>query len=76
MICIVQSGSEIVIEERPATEMTHFKGERVAPEGITVWNPAFDVTPAALITGIVTEKGTLLPSEGRFQVMPPCSSHW
>lgn len=64
-----QSGSEIVIEERPGEEMTHFKGERITPAGIAVWNPAFDVTPSELIAGIVTEKGTALPSESVFKVM-------
>jgi 5-methylthioribose kinase len=43
-------GKGIRIEERPAEELTHARGERVAALGIGVWNPAFDVTPAALIT--------------------------
>ena len=51
-------GGQIVIEERPSAEMFCVNGKRVAAEGIGCWNPAFDVTPAALITGgIVTEKG-------------------
>lgn len=51
-------GSQIAIEERPSAEMLCVNGKRVAAEGIGCWYPAFDVTPAALITGgIVTEKG-------------------
>jgi methylthioribose-1-phosphate isomerase len=54
----LQEGSHITIEERPSSEMFCTNGKRVAAEGIGCWNPAFDVTPAALITGgIVTEKG-------------------
>jgi methylthioribose-1-phosphate isomerase len=52
-------GSAIPIEERPAGEVTGYRGMRWAPEGIAVRNPAFDVTPAELITGIVTEKGVV-----------------
>ena len=52
------SGALIPIEERAGFEMTHTAGIRTAAEGIKVWNPAFDVTPAELITGgIVTERG-------------------
>ena len=52
------SGSEITIEERPSNEMLYISGQRVAAEGIGCWNPAFDVTPAELITGgIITELG-------------------
>ena len=55
------SGEEIPIEERSHEEITTFKGQRVAPEGISVYNPAFDVSPAANITAIVTEKGIVYP---------------
>lgn len=55
------SGEGIPIEQRPTKEVTHSRGgegERVAAEGVQVWNPSFDVTPADLITGgIITEKG-------------------
>ena len=52
------SGEQIKIEERPHKEMFYVGGSRVCAEGIGCWNPAFDVTPACLITGgIVTEKG-------------------
>lgn len=53
------SGEQIVIEERDKEEMLSICGKRIAAEGIGCWNPAFDVTPASLITGgIVTENGT------------------
>jgi methylthioribose-1-phosphate isomerase len=57
-------GDGIPIEERSPTEVTCLHGDRrIAPEGIDVWNPAFDVTPAALITGIITERGIFSPQE-------------
>ncbi len=56
-----KSGKEIVIEERDAAEVTHINGIRIAPEGIDVYNPAFDVTPNENITGIITEKGIMRP---------------
>lgn len=55
------TGDEIPIEERSAEEITSPYGRRVAPEGINVYNPAFDVTPAELITTIITEKGLIRP---------------
>ncbi|KZZ83557.1 S-methyl-5-thioribose-1-phosphate isomerase [Bacillus sp. SJS] len=55
----IDSGAEIPIEERDSREITEIAGTRIAPEGIEVYNPAFDVTPANLISGIVTEKGVL-----------------
>ncbi len=56
----IADGAAIPIEERPAQEVTGYRGVRWAPEGIAVRNPAFDVTPAELITGIVCEKGIIL----------------
>ena len=53
----VASGEEIPVEERPGVEVTSLGGQRIAAEGAAVWNPVFDVTPAALIAGIVTEEG-------------------
>jgi methylthioribose-1-phosphate isomerase len=50
-------GRSIVIEERGADEVTHVGGERVTPEGAVAFNPAFDVTPADLVTAVVTEHG-------------------
>ncbi len=52
-------GDEIAIEERPEREVTEFAGQRVAPEGVTVRNPAFDVTPAHYVTAIITERGSV-----------------
>jgi methylthioribose-1-phosphate isomerase len=56
-----EDGSGIPIEQRNAREVTHFAGKRVAPEGASVWNPAFDVTPGRLVHGIITEKGIARP---------------
>ena len=53
------SGDSITIEERPAEEVTHFAGERIAPEGMGVLNPAFDVTPNEYVAAIVTERGVV-----------------
>jgi methylthioribose-1-phosphate isomerase len=57
-------GRAIPIEERSPIEILEFGGVRVAPPGATVWNPAFDVTPADLISAIVTEEGALVPPFG------------
>jgi methylthioribose-1-phosphate isomerase len=53
----IQSGDQIPIEQRPASEVTHVFGVPIAPENIEVENPAFDVTPARYVTAIVTERG-------------------
>ena len=79
-----QRGSDIVIEKRPEKEVTLVKGPRydgasldlgqvetvsIAANGIAVWNPAFDVTPAGLIDGIVTEVGVAeKDSQGHFHL--------
>jgi methylthioribose-1-phosphate isomerase len=58
------SGEEIVIEERSPKELLNSEGglgKQVAASGISVWNPAFDVTPANLITAIITEKVSFFP---------------
>jgi methylthioribose-1-phosphate isomerase len=55
------SGEAIPIEQRDPREVTHGFGRQTAPEGIGVYNPAFDVTPARLIAGIITEKGIIQP---------------
>lgn len=55
----VSNGNEIPIEERNPEEVTELNGVRVAPEGVKVFNPAFDITPSELIAGIITEKGIL-----------------
>jgi methylthioribose-1-phosphate isomerase len=59
----IATGAEIPIEERSADEVTGYFGQRWAPEGIAVRNPAFDVTPAELITAIVTEEGLIRPPD-------------
>ncbi len=55
------SGTQIPIEQRPALEVTHVFGVPVAPEGIEVENPAFDVTPNRYVTAIITEHGVAYP---------------
>jgi len=58
------NGELIPIEQRDPREVTHVRGETaIAPDGVGVDNPAFDITPARLITGIITEKGIFVPSE-------------
>jgi len=57
----IPDGSRIPIEERPADEVTGYRGVRWAPEGVGVRNPAFDITPAELVTGIISEKGIASP---------------
>jgi len=60
----LSDGDDIPIEQRPAKELLETSN---APEGVGVWNPAFDVTPAGYITGIVTEKGVIYPNaDGAF----------
>ena len=54
-------GSGIPIEERNEREVTHVGAMRMAPEGAGIWNPAFDVTPHTLVTGIITERGICRP---------------
>lgn len=86
-----KSGADITIEERPGVEMTLIKGPRfdgvdldlkhvetvnIAASGIDVWNPAFDVTPAELIDGIITEIGVVEKgSDGRFDLTLAMEAH-
>jgi len=58
-------GSRIVVEQRDGEEVRGFGGCRAAPKGVPVFNPAFDVTPARLITGFVTDRGILKPPYSR-----------
>jgi methylthioribose-1-phosphate isomerase len=63
-------GEGIPIEQRAPDEVTHIRGVRIAPEGIAVANPAFDVTPARYVTAIVTEAGIVRPPyEGRLAAL-------
>jgi methylthioribose-1-phosphate isomerase len=55
------SGGEIVIEQRSAREVTQVGAKRTAPDGVCIYNPAFDVTPAELVTAIVTDQGIHRP---------------
>jgi methylthioribose-1-phosphate isomerase len=57
----IADGSAIPIEQRDPREITHGFGRQTAPDGVDVYNPAFDVTPAELIAGIITEKGIIRP---------------
>jgi methylthioribose-1-phosphate isomerase len=57
----IPDGSHIPVEERGGEEVTHLRGEPVAPPGAPALNLAFDVTPSELISGIITEKGVLRP---------------
>jgi methylthioribose-1-phosphate isomerase len=61
---VIPSGEQIPIEQRAAEEVTTFAGARVAPEAVDVYNPAFDVTEASLITAIITEKGVIEKPNG------------
>jgi methylthioribose-1-phosphate isomerase len=66
----LESGGEIPIEERPTEEVTDMFTPGVAPAGIAVRNPAFDVTPAKYVTAIVTEKGVArAPFEASLRAM-------
>jgi methylthioribose-1-phosphate isomerase len=56
-------GTSIPIEERAADELAGYRGQRAAPGGVMVWNPAFDMTPADLVTAFVTDRGVVQPSE-------------
>jgi methylthioribose-1-phosphate isomerase len=69
------TGDKIPIEQRDAREITHAFGKQTAPEGIKVYNPAFDVTPAHLISGLITEAGVISPvnSETIQAVIRPAS---
>ena len=57
----LDSGESIPIEERDPAELKSFNGRQIAPDAAGTWNPAFDVTPAALIKGIITERGVISP---------------
>lgn len=57
----INSGKDIVIEERSANEVVYVKGQRIAPQNVKVRHPAFDVTPHELVTGIITPNGVITP---------------
>jgi methylthioribose-1-phosphate isomerase len=58
-----RESSEPQIEERNAQEVTHVNGRRIAPRGVLVYNPAFDLTPIELVRGFITEKGVITPDK-------------
>jgi methylthioribose-1-phosphate isomerase len=58
------TGKQIPIEERDGREVSQGLGKQTAPDGVEVYNPAFDVTPAELVTAIITEKGVVRPPYG------------
>ncbi len=62
----IAAGREIPIEQRGAEEITHAFGRQTAPDGVGVYNPAFDVTPAELITAIITDRGVIEPVDRMF----------
>lgn len=55
-----RDGDAIPIEQRPAVEVVAYGNQRVAPEGVDAWNPAFDITPSELVDALVTERGVVL----------------
>jgi methylthioribose-1-phosphate isomerase len=60
----IERGEDIPIEERGADEVTHVFGCEIAPSGVAVFNPAFDVTPAEFIAAIVTDRAVHRPPYG------------
>ena len=58
-----RTGKEITIEERAPQEITHLEGIPLAPNGLSVRNPSFDITPARLITALITEHGIIYRPE-------------
>ncbi len=61
----INTGEEIEIEQRSSREVTHIDGSEIAPRNMKVYNPAFDITPAENITGIITEEGIIKPPLAR-----------
>ncbi|MFB0567589.1 MAG: S-methyl-5-thioribose-1-phosphate isomerase [Candidatus Bathyarchaeia archaeon] len=60
---LAHSASEVVIEERKPEEVTHFGTQKIAPNGVKVLNPAFDITPMRYVTAIICETGVLTPKD-------------
>ena len=63
------NGQQIPIEERAAEEVTRLRGKQIAPEGVTVYNPAFDLTPARFVQAWITEKGVFRGQAGKIKLM-------
>ncbi|NLY91605.1 MAG: S-methyl-5-thioribose-1-phosphate isomerase [Firmicutes bacterium] len=64
----IKDGREIPIEERGAEEVTMFGGRAVAPAGVKVYNPAFDLTPARLVRALITEQGVIRSEAGKYNL--------
>jgi methylthioribose-1-phosphate isomerase len=63
-------GADITIEERPAREVTGFGGLQWSPPGMRAAHPAFDVTPAALVSALITERGVVIrPNRARIKAL-------
>jgi methylthioribose-1-phosphate isomerase len=60
---LAHSASEVVIEERNPKEVTHFGAQKIAPNGVKVLNPAFDITPMRYVTAIICETGVFSPKD-------------
>ena len=66
----LSSGQQVTIEERPESEVLGMAGQAIAAVGASAWNPAFDVTPAALVDYLVTEAGVIsAPSEEKLAIL-------
>ncbi len=63
-----KTSSQVIIEERNSQEVTHILSVRIAPEGVKVLNPAFDITPLKYVSAIICEKGILRPKETNFEL--------
>jgi methylthioribose-1-phosphate isomerase len=68
-----QGHSDFKIEERNPQEVTHIGGKRIAPKGVVVFNPAFDLTPIELVKGFITDRGVLRPEDLGAQLPVPGS---
>ncbi|WAC06864.1 MAG: S-methyl-5-thioribose-1-phosphate isomerase [Thermodesulfobacteriota bacterium] len=55
----IKTGKEIPIEERAKEEVSHIRGKRMVPHGVSIWNPAFDVTPNRFVSAIITDQGVV-----------------
>ena len=73
----LKTGKDIIIEQRPAAEVTDlFFKKPIAPKGISVFNPAFDITPHELISAFITEQGVFKKNRGRFLFISAAKSCW
>jgi len=71
----ISDGSQVTIEQRPEAEILEQAGQRIAARGATAWNPAFDVTPAALVDYLVTEAGVIAaPDTAKLAAFQPARS--